>query len=160
MPRSSRPDPPLIHSRKKITVSTTKTSRMKHWIIDTIGLGTGLWLFGYLASLLLFFSQFADIMGWIITVVFTPVTIAIAWWWFKGRRLHLTYYMLVGLVWTAIAVVLDYLFIVRLFHTPYYGPDIFVYYALTFLIPVGVGMYLAGNVGETEVKKGEAPPGH
>ena len=30
-----------------------------------------------------------------------------------------------------------------LFHATYYGPDVFVYYALTFLIPVGVGVYLA-----------------
>ncbi len=115
---------------------------MKQWIKDTIGLGTGLWLFGYLASLLLFFSPFADIMGWIITAVFTPVTIAIAWWWFRARDLPLTYYVMVGVAWTVIAIVLDYLFIVRLFQTTYYEIDVFVYYALTFLIPVGVGLYL------------------
>jgi hypothetical protein len=44
--------------------------------------------------------------------------------------------------WMAIAVVLDYIFIVLLFQATYYGPDVFVYYALTFLIPVGVGLYL------------------
>jgi hypothetical protein len=44
-----------------------------------------------------------------------------------------------------IAAVLDYLFIVRLFQATYYGPDVFVYYALTFLIPVGVGLYLTRN---------------
>ena len=115
---------------------------MKQWIKDTLGLGTGLWLIGYLASLLLFFSPFEDSMGWIITVVFTPVTIAIAWWWFRARDLPLTYYLMVGLAWTVIAVVLDYLFIVRLFQATYYEIDVFVYYALTFLIPVGVGLYL------------------
>jgi hypothetical protein len=115
---------------------------MKQWIKDTIGLGTGLWLFGYLASLLLFFSPFADIMGWIITAVFTPITIALAWWWFRARDLPLTYYVVVGVAWTMLAIVLDYLFIVRLFQTTYYEIDVFVYYALTFLIPVGVGLYL------------------
>jgi hypothetical protein len=115
---------------------------MKQWIKDTIGLGTGVWLFGYLASLLLFFSPFADIMGWIITAVFTPITIALAWWWFRARDLPLTYYVVVGVAWTMIAIVLDYLFIVRLFQTTYYEIDVFVYYALTFLIPVGVGLYL------------------
>jgi hypothetical protein len=115
---------------------------MKQWIKDTIGLGTGLWLFGYLASLLLFFSPFADIMGWILTAVFTPITIALAWWWFRARDLPLTYYVVVGVAWTVIAIVLDYLFIVRLFQTTYYEIDVFVYYALTFLIPVGVGLYL------------------
>jgi hypothetical protein len=115
---------------------------MKEWIKDMVGLGILFWAFGYLASILLFFSPFASNMGWIITAVFTPFTIAITWWWFRARNLPLTYYAIVGLAWTVIAVVLDYLFIVRLFQTAYYGPDVFVYYALTFLIPVGIGMYL------------------
>ena len=115
---------------------------MKAWIRDTAGLGTALWLFGYLASLLLFFTPFAGIMGWILTAVFTPVTLAVTWWWFRGRDLALTYFVGVGIAWTAIAVVLDYLFIVRLFQAPYYGPDVSLYYALTFLIPVGIGLYL------------------
>ena len=37
---------------------------MKQILKDTAGLGTGLWLVGYLASLLLFFSPSAGIMGW------------------------------------------------------------------------------------------------
>lgn len=81
-------------------------------------------------------------MGWILTAVFTPVTIAVAFWWFRTRGLPLAYFIGVGLAWTLIAIVFDYLFIVRLFEAEYYGPDVFVYYALTFLIPVGVGLYL------------------
>jgi len=116
---------------------------MKQWIKDTAGLGTVLWLIGYLASLALFFTPLAGIMGWILLVIFTPITIAIAWWWFRPReRLPLQYYAGVGVAWMLIAVVLDYLFIVLLFQATYYGPDVFVYYAVTFLIPVGVGLYL------------------
>ena len=115
---------------------------MHQWIKDTAGLGTGLWLVGYLASLLLFFSPFAGSMGWVLLVFCTPVTIAVAWWWFRVRDLALTYYAGVGAAWTVIAVVLDYLFIVLLFQATYYGFDVFVYYAMTFLIPVGVGLYL------------------
>ena len=44
--------------------------------------------------------------------------------------------------WVLIAVVFDYLFIVQLFQATYYEADVFVYYAMTFLIPVGVGFYL------------------
>jgi hypothetical protein len=113
---------------------------MMQRIKDTAGAGILLWLIGYLASLALFFSPFAGIMGWVLIAIFTPVTIAITWWWFTGRDLSLSYYAGVGIAWAAIAVVLDYLFIVLLFHTAYYGPDVFVYYALTFLIPVGVGL--------------------
>jgi hypothetical protein len=116
---------------------------MKQWIKDTAVLGIALWLIGYLASLVLFFTPYAATMGWILTAIFTPVTIAITWWWFRKReRLSLQYFAGVGVAWLLVAVVLDYLFIVLLFQATYYGPDVFVYYALTFLIPVGVGLYL------------------
>jgi hypothetical protein len=116
---------------------------MKQWIKDTAVLGIALWLIGYLASLVLFFTPYAATMGWILTAIFTPVTIAITWWWFRKReRLSLQYFAGVGVAWLLVAVVLDYLFIVLLFQATYYGLDVFVYYALTFLIPVGVGLYL------------------
>jgi hypothetical protein len=119
---------------------------MKQWIKDNAGLGTGLWLIGYLASLALFFSPYAGIMGWILLAIFTPVTVAITWWWFRQREsLSLQYYTGFGVAWMLIAVVLDYVFIVLLFQATYYGVDVFVYYAVTFLIPVGVGLYLTGN---------------
>jgi hypothetical protein len=122
---------------------------------DTIGLGTALWLFGYIASLVLFFSPFVAIMGWIITAVFTPVTIAITWLWFRGRDLALSYFAVVGGVWLVIAVVLDYLFIVQLFQADsYYEPDVLLYYSLTFLIPVGIGLYLARTRGKAAAVSG------
>jgi len=127
---------------------------MKQWIKDTAGLGTGLWLIGYLASLALFFSPFAGSMGWILLVVCTPLTIVITWWWFKGRDLALPYYAEVGIAWTVLAVVLDYLFIVWMLQATYYGADVFVYYALTFLIPVGIGLYLIKS-GKKPVAKEE-----
>jgi hypothetical protein len=116
---------------------------MKQIIKDTAGLGIALWLIGYLASLVLFMSPYTGIMGWILLIVFTPVTIAIVFWWFRKRELlPLKYYAGVGIAWVIIAVVLDYLFIVQLFHATYYGIDVFVYYGVTFLIPVGVGFFL------------------
>jgi hypothetical protein len=132
-----------------------KNNTMKQWIKDTAGLGTVLWLMGYLASLVLFLSPFWGIMGWILLVVFTPVTIAIVWWWFRKREnLSVQYYAGVGLAWVLIAVVLDYLFIVLLFQATYYGPDVFVYYAVTFLIPVGVGLYLMRARNEPVIRQG------
>ncbi|MGA2120971.1 MAG: hypothetical protein ABSG49_02870 [Methanoregula sp.] len=110
---------------------------------DTAGLGTLLWLIGYLASMALFFSPLSYSLGWIILVVFTPFTVWVTWWWFHPKgRLPLQYYAEVGAAWTLIAVVLDYLFIVLLFRATYYAPDVFLYYVLMFLIPVGVGWYL------------------
>jgi len=127
---------------------------MKQILKDTAGLGIVLWLVGYLASLALFVSPYAAIMGLILLVVCTPVTIAVAWWWFKARDLALSYYAGVGAAWAVIAVVLDYLFIVLLFQATYYGFDVFVYYALTFLIPVGVGLYLTRARREPVAQQG------
>jgi len=128
---------------------------MKQWIIDAAGLGTSLWLIGYLASLVLFYTPYAGIMGWILIAIFTPVTIVIAWWWFGKREpLPLQYYALVGIAWMLIAVLLDYLFIVLLFQASYYEPDVVVYYTVTFLIPVGVGLYLNRTRNEPVSQQG------
>ena len=113
---------------------------MHGFLQDTAGLGTLFWLLGYLASMVLFFSPFSYSLSWIILAIFTPFTIWVTWWWFRPReRYPLEYYAKVGAAWTLIAVVLDYLFIVLLFRASYYAPDVFLYYALVFLIPVGVG---------------------
>lgn len=128
---------------------------MKQWIKDTVGLGTALWLIGYLASLVLFFPPYEGVMGWILLVIFTPVTIAITYWWFRKREhLSLKYFAAVGVAWVLIAVVLDYLFIVLLFQATYYGPDVFVYYAVTFLIPGGIGLYLDQSREKMVAKQG------
>jgi nicotinamide riboside transporter PnuC len=118
---------------------------MKQWITDMIGLGTGFWLLGYILSIVLFFSPYARSMGWILLSICTPVTLAITWWWFRARDHPRGYYLKVGVAWTILAIVLDFLFIVVLLQATYYGADVFVYYVLTFLIPVGVGYYLAGR---------------
>ncbi|NTV01072.1 MAG: hypothetical protein HGA55_08140 [Methanoregulaceae archaeon] len=115
---------------------------------------SSIWLIGYLASIGLFFTQFAENMGWIITAIFTPLTIVITWLWFRARDLPLSYFVKVGIIWTVIAVVLDYLFIVQLFQAAYYEADVFVYYALTFLIPVGVGIYLNWSRAKPGVREG------
>jgi hypothetical protein len=117
---------------------------MQQIIKDTAGLGILFWLIGYLAGMVLFFTPFKDNMGWIMLVTFTPFTILVTWWWFRQREHHsLQYYAGAGVAWALIAVVLDYLFIVMLFASAaYYATHIFLYYALMFLIPVGVGLYL------------------
>lgn len=48
-------------------------------------------------------------------------------------------------VWTVMAVVFDYVFIVRAFNPSdrYYKLDVYVYYVLTFTIPLAVGWWKA-----------------
>jgi len=112
---------------------------------DTAGLGILFWLIGYLAGLILYFTPFSGSTGWILFVLFTPFTVLVTWWWFRYRDgLSLRYYAGVGIAWMLLAVVPDYLFIVVLLRPEaYYSLHIFLYYALMFLIPVGVGTYLA-----------------
>ena len=121
-------------------------------IKDTACLGIFFWLIGYLAGIVLFFTPLGGSMGWIMMAVFTPFTIIVTWWWFREREhLPLQYYAGVGVAWALIAVVLDYLFIVRLFGTTsYYALHVLLYYCLMFLIPVGVGWYMsrAGAVAQ------------
>ena len=57
----------------------------------------------------------------------------------KGDTLR--YYCLVALVWTLIAILGDYVFIVKAFKPAdgYYKPDVYLYYALTLAIPLFAG---------------------
>lgn len=113
---------------------------------DTLGLGAGLWLIGYLASLALFFTPLKGVLGWILFVILTPVTTYIAYRVFGNRKEGLAYYAIVAVSWLAIAIVLDYVFIVTLYSQPqYYAPDVFAYYAVTFLIPLMVGWKYSGK---------------
>jgi len=62
---------------------------------------------------------------------------------FSRCGLPLSYFVQLAVAWTGIAIVFDYLFIVLLFHSAaYYQPDVLVYYAVTFLVPVCTGWYL------------------
>jgi hypothetical protein len=116
---------------------------MQQILKDAAGPGTFFWLIGYLAGILLFFTPLKASIGWVMLVTFTPFTIVVTWWWFLQREgLTLRYYAEVGAAWALIAIVLDYLFIVLLFGAAgYYAPHVLLYYALMFLIPVGIGAY-------------------
>jgi len=119
---------------------------MNQFISDATIPGAAFWLTGYLLSLLLFFTPLAGIMGWILFACLTPVMAIITYRWFRRRGLPLIYFAQIAVSWTAIAVVLDYVFIVRLFRpAAYYQPDVLLYYAVTFLLPLAVGWYLLGK---------------
>lgn len=48
-----------------------------------------------------------------------------------------------AVVWTMLAVALDYLLIVRAFHPSdgYYKADVYLYYSLMFVMPLAVGWW-------------------
>jgi hypothetical protein len=86
----------------------------------------------------LFTAVPASILGWIVSAIMIPATVYVSLKIFRKHRALNP--LLVGAVWVLFAVVLDYFLIVVAFDVQdYYDLDIFIYYALTFLIPAGVG---------------------
>jgi hypothetical protein len=110
-------------------------------IINSLLWGLGLWLIGYLAGIVLFFIVPKDYIGWVLTPLATLFTL---WVLFKKiKRPEFTCYIGLGFVWTIMAVVLDYIFMVSLLKTgnSYYKLDVFLYYSLTLLLPIAVGYW-------------------
>ncbi len=110
-------------------------------IMDGFGWGFGLWLFGYLLGVALFFVVPVALIGWVIT----PVAVLVTAWVLltRVRVVSIRAQAVVGLVWAMIAVVLDYVFIVRLMAPAdgYYRPDVYLYYALTLAMPPAIGWW-------------------
>jgi hypothetical protein len=114
---------------------------IKSRLIDIFVFGIMLWLMGYIASIILYSFVPINILGWILCIIFTPITLIIAYFRFRNRKLKLFCYFMTGVFWALIAVTLDYFFIVKLFNSvDYYKLDVFVYYAITFLIPLVIGL--------------------
>lgn len=108
-------------------------------IKDALGWGVGLWLIGYALGIVLFAFVPVSLIGWIIMPIGTVIAL-----WVAFRKVHgdsLRYYYIVALAWTLIAVLGDYLFIVKLLKPAdgYYKLDVYLYYALTLAIPLIAG---------------------
>jgi hypothetical protein len=111
----------------------------KQFFKDAFGWGLLLWLFGYILGIVFFMFIPVPMVGWIITPIATLVTL-----WVLVRKikyLSVLYYVVVGLTWTIMAVVLDYFFIVKAFKPQdgYYKVDVYLYYFLTLSLPLIVG---------------------
>jgi len=116
----------------------TEITMTREFLKDTFGWGFLLWLIGYGLGIALFTILPTSILGWVIT----PIGLFIMLWvLFKKIKPHpFSYYLLLAIVWTFIAIVCDYFFLVRAFHTTtYYKLDVYVYYLLMFLVPLLAG---------------------
>ena len=110
----------------------------KQLLKDGFGWGTLLWLIGYILGIVLFMAVPPALLGWVIM----PIGILITLWvlFKKIKPTALSYYFWLAVVWTVIAIIFDYLFLVKIFKpVNYYKLDVYVYYALTFLLPLVVG---------------------
>lgn len=106
---------------------------------DSLVWGFTLWLIGYILSMILFFIVPPSYIGWIIAPVGTAITI---WVLLKKVKIRRTgQYFVLGIVWTLLAFVLDYFLIVKALNPAdgYYKPAVYLYYTLTFALPIVVG---------------------
>jgi hypothetical protein len=103
--------------------------------------GLALWLFGYALGFAFFPFLANNVLGWAIMPFGVMATL-----WVLLRKTSaptLQHYVVLGLVWVVIAIVLDYIFIVKLLQPSdgYYKLDVYIYYALTFALPCAVGFW-------------------
>ncbi len=105
---------------------------------DCIGWGVALWFIGYLLGFLFFAFVPADAIGWYIMPIGTAITLFVLWKWVQVEALGNA--LLLGAVWSAIAIALDYVFILKLLNPPdgYYKLDVYIYYFLALALPPAV----------------------
>lgn len=106
---------------------------------DAFGWGFLLWLIGYGLGMVLFSVVPISVIGWVIMPIGTVITLWVLLKKVKADSFR--YYALLAAVWVLIAVAGDYFFLVKAFKPAdgYYKLDVYVYYALTFLLPLVVG---------------------
>lgn len=124
----------------------------KAFYMDMFGWGILLWLFGYLLGIIFFFIVPKSIIGWIIT----PIAVIVTLWVLlkKIQSVSVLYYFMIAIFWTVIAVVLDYFLLLKIFKPEdgYYKPDVYLYYALTFILPLLVGWWKKKTTGYNRLK--------
>ena len=115
-------------------------SDQKKIFLNTIFWGFVLWLFGYILGFVFFAFVPKGVIGWVIM----PFGVAATLWVLikKITREKFGCYIGLGVVWMIMAIVLDYVFLVKLLHAvDYYKVDVYLYYVLTLLLPLVVGWY-------------------
>jgi hypothetical protein len=113
--------------------------------MNNFGWGFILWLLGYLLSFVLFFIVPLSYIGWILMPLGILVTL---WVLFKKITIkEFKQYLIIAVIWALIAIVLDYLFIVKTLNPVdgYYKPSVYIYYILTLILPAIVGWYKTKN---------------
>ncbi len=111
----------------------------KQLIKDGVGWGLGLWLIGYVLGFILFAVVPQNMIGWVIMPIGIIITLWVLFKKVKGDTWQ--YYLSLAVIWTLIAIVFDYFFLVKALHPVdgYYKLDVYLYYILTFLLPLFAG---------------------
>ncbi len=108
--------------------------------LNTLLWGFVIWLFGYILGFVFFAFVPKQIIGWCVS----PLGIIFTLWVLikKIKREEFGCYIGLGVIWMIMAVVLDYVFLVKMVKaTDYYKLDVYIYYALVLVLPIAVGWY-------------------
>lgn len=111
----------------------------KKFMVSALTWGFLLWLFGYILGIILFAAVSPNLLGWVIM----PFGIATTLWVLTKKVTFNTkeQAIFLGLSWAIIAIICDYLFLVKVFHPAdgYYKLDVYLYYLITLLLPILFG---------------------
>lgn len=118
----------------------------KQFLKDALGWGFALWLIGYVLGFMFFAVVSPALIGWVIM----PIGVALTVWVLlkKVNGGSMRYFFLLAVIWTAIAIICDYLLLVKVLHPAdgYYKLDVYLYYALTFALPILIGFRKTAGV--------------
>lgn len=108
----------------------------------TLGWGLLIWVIGYVLGIIFVMMKIpTSVVGWVIMPIGIIIT---AWILVKKIRFDsFSDYLYLAIIWTIIAVVLDYFLLVKLFKPTdgYYKIDVYLYYIFTFVLPLIVGYF-------------------
>lgn len=111
----------------------------KQLIKYSFGWGVGLWFIGYILGIVFFAFVPNNLLGWVIMPIGITITL---WVLFKKVKLDsFKNYLILAIIWTLIAIIFDYFFLVKLFKPAdgYYKLDVYLYYITTFVLPTVFG---------------------
>ncbi|MFA6392588.1 MAG: hypothetical protein WCW54_00675 [Candidatus Paceibacterota bacterium] len=117
--------------------------------LNTVFWGFIVWLFGYVLGFVFFAFVPKEFIGWSIM----PFGIAFTLWVLlkKIKREEFGCYIGLGVIWAIMAVALDYIFMIKVLKvTGYYKIDVYIYYILTFVLPVIIGWYKFKKIKKLE----------
>jgi hypothetical protein len=126
-------------------------SRSRRSLLGTMSWGLARRVVGYALAMVAFAFVPSDRIGWLILPVLIPLTFILAYKRLARADLRSSHYLLVAVAWLGLAVVLDYVLVVRAFNVSgYYDADVVIYYFVTFIAPLVVG-WRAGAARQTVV---------
>lgn len=108
----------------------------------SFGWGIVLWMIGYILGIVLVMAKIStSVVGWIIMPIGVLITL-----WILIKAIHFdkfTNYLILAIIWTILAIGLDYFLLVKLFKPAdgYYKLDVYLYYAFIFFLPLIVGYF-------------------